>query len=249
VWQLLADLYKEDVDLQLACLTRAIHCRTQESFLGKTHLRLANLYVQRGDYARAKYHIETYYATYTRNGWNISFEVQNLLRAQWMQRVTADSSDAIDYAELTNRILFRGAQCSIAVVTHVDRTRQRIHLVYGERQRTTIRFSDVRQRTDVGTFLQLYWLPRQGEGVNMVGVIPVKNPNLNNLAYLKRIEGRVRLPEGQQFTFLRQNSVHCYVGKHLLQGITDGQTIKVLAVLDYNSRKSEWSWSAVRIER
>ena len=45
VWQLLSDVFTDDEDKQLACLLRAVHCRTQETFLGKVHIKLANLYI------------------------------------------------------------------------------------------------------------------------------------------------------------------------------------------------------------
>lgn len=48
VWQLLSDVFTDDEHKQLACLLRAVHCRTQETFLGKVHIKLANLYIKRG---------------------------------------------------------------------------------------------------------------------------------------------------------------------------------------------------------
>ena len=58
VWQLLCDLYKGEPDIQLACLLRSVHCRTQEVFLGKVRMKLVSLYISRGDYPRAKYHLD-----------------------------------------------------------------------------------------------------------------------------------------------------------------------------------------------
>lgn len=45
VWQLLSDVFTNNEDKQLACLLRAVHCRTQETFLGKVHIKLASLYI------------------------------------------------------------------------------------------------------------------------------------------------------------------------------------------------------------
>lgn len=36
VWQLLSDVFKDDSEKQLACLLRAVHCKTQESFFGES---------------------------------------------------------------------------------------------------------------------------------------------------------------------------------------------------------------------
>ena len=47
VWSLLSDVFVNEPEKQLACLLRAVHCHTQENFLGRVRIKLAALYIQR----------------------------------------------------------------------------------------------------------------------------------------------------------------------------------------------------------
>ncbi len=60
-WNCLADTYDDiDADLQLACLCRALQCRTKDdSFRVKVHEHLGYLLLERQHYAAAKYEIAT----------------------------------------------------------------------------------------------------------------------------------------------------------------------------------------------
>lgn len=54
VWDLLSSVFYNEPEKQLACLLRAVNCRTQESLLGKVRIKLATLYVKRQQYDYAK---------------------------------------------------------------------------------------------------------------------------------------------------------------------------------------------------
>ena len=58
VWQLLSNVFTNDQEKQLACLLRAVHCRTKENFLGKVRIKLADLYIRRNELAQAKFQID-----------------------------------------------------------------------------------------------------------------------------------------------------------------------------------------------
>jgi hypothetical protein len=125
VWQLLYEFYRGEPDIQLACLLRAVHCNTQEVFLGKVRVKLVSMLVQRKDYPRAKYHLDQMVRCYMRQGWHLPYEVQNWMNEHWVNATQADSSDAIDYKQYTDAILANGANNSIAIVTYVDYSSKR----------------------------------------------------------------------------------------------------------------------------
>ena len=75
VWQLLSDVFVNEQDKQLACLIRAVHCRTQENFLGKVRIKLAALFIQRNQFDLAKYQIDKVTQCYLSQGWHLPYEV------------------------------------------------------------------------------------------------------------------------------------------------------------------------------
>lgn len=102
VWQMLAEIFDEEPDKELACLLRAVHCRADEKFLGKVRIALAKNYLKRDDKARAKFHLNKVARTYLNNGWNAPFEILPLMKA--VENVAAEGSDNTDYMTITNEI-------------------------------------------------------------------------------------------------------------------------------------------------
>lgn len=120
VWQLLSDVFSQDEDKQLACLLRAVHCRTQESFLGKVRTRLASLLIKRSLLDHARYQIDAVAQCYTAQGWRIPHDIEDWMRQPWYSSATPDKCNPIDYQRITDDILCAGSEEYIAVVTFVN---------------------------------------------------------------------------------------------------------------------------------
>lgn len=120
LWQFVSEMYSDDELMWLACLLRASHCKAAEKFLGKVRLELANYYITKQDFPRAKYQLAKIVECRRAEGWSLSAEVINYVMSSWYGACEADSSDPIDYRVPTNNILYIGANESIAVVTNAD---------------------------------------------------------------------------------------------------------------------------------
>ena len=105
VWQLLSDVFTNDQEKQLACLLRAVHCRTKENFLGKVRIKLASLYILRNQYDYAKYQIDKITQCYLSQGWHLPYEVDCWIRQPWINTVTPNGKAPIDYMAITKAIL------------------------------------------------------------------------------------------------------------------------------------------------
>ena len=251
VWQLLCDLYKGESDIQLACLLRAVHCRTQEVFLGKVRMKLVSLYINRGDYPRAKHHLDQVTRCYVQQGWRLPAEVQNWMRESWVHTTPADSSDGVDYQKYTNAILSQDAHESIAVVTYVDTARKRAFVVYGKELRTTVSFSDLQMRVKEGSLLKLKWTAGSNGSIDVVGVEPVTVSALKDLSYLRVLEGKAEKHGNHPFAFVRAHGISCYIHPDDVrkQALENGRSVSVLAVWDYNKKKDMWNWTCVSLKK
>lgn len=251
VWQLLSEMYNEDEDMKLACLLRAVHCRTQETFLGKVRAKLVSLFITRHDYPRAKYHLDQIVRCYIQQGWHLSFEVQNWIREHWVQETTADNTDAIDYISLTDTILTYGAKESLAVVTYVDTEKKRARLVYGEKQMVTCKFSDIHLKIRQGSLLKLKWVISRTNEMNIVGASPADTKSLQEISYIKRFDGQIEKRDDKPFAFIKGKGIRCFISPNEVQrySITGGEEMSVLAVYSFNKKKNEWSWACVTLNK
>ena len=251
VWQLIGDIYDEDDTIQLACYLRGVYCCSKENFLGKLRIKLAALYIEKNDYARAKYHIEKVVQCYENNGWRLPREIQIWLQYDNVRMATSDSSDGVDYKLYTNNILHLGANESMAVVTYVDNTAKRAILVYGLKKRASVKLANLKVKVKAGTLIKLYWEQDKEGRINVLGA-DIKNlSDIENLPYIKRPEGAIAKSADKSFAFLKTKDVKCYINPTQVENnkLNNGDVVSVLAVLDYNKKKGEWAWVCVALKK
>lgn len=242
----MSEIYKEDIETCLACLLRAVHCKTQEKFLGKVRMKIASIYLSRTDYSRAKYHIEQITQCYMEEGWHLPYEVQNWTRESCMLNATVDESDSIDYKRITDGILLKGTNKSIAIVMAIDAVNKRVVIIYGEKKRAVVKIKKMNIKE--GTLLNIYWIPAQNGEIKIVKAELIKD-EIVNCPYIKRISGSVLKSANKSFAFVKGQNIDCYihpkkVEKYNLKG---GETVTVLAVYNYNKGKEEWSWTCMSV--
>lgn len=250
VWQLMGEVYKDEKDIQLACLLCASHCRTQETFLGKVRMRLISLFVSRGDYPRAKFHLDKITRCYVQQGWRLPVEVQHWMKESWVQSTVADSSDGLDYKKYINAILSHGANESVAIVTYVDHIRKRVLMVYGKEQRTSVRYVDLKVPAKVGLLVNLKWT-QDSDNINVVGAEIVDSSALKGISYIRLLEGKVERHSRNSFAFVKKDNISCYIRPEEVQRhqLEDGDSVSVLAVWDFNKKKAMWNWSCVTLNK
>lgn len=217
VWQLLSEIYRGDVDVQLACLLRAVHCKTQETFLGKVRMKTVSMYLMRRDFPRAKYHLDKMVSCYLQQGWRLPYEVQNWMNETWVSNAQADSSDGVDYKQYTDAILARGASQSIAIVTYVDPSRKRVHLVYAEKKHTVVSFSELGIKVKIGSLLELQWISENDGDIVVVGAKMTDRRALEGLSYVKYIEGEISRQGNNPFAFVNDGKMECYIKPEIVQ--------------------------------
>lgn len=244
VWQLLSDVFANDEEKQLACLLRAVHCRTQEKFLGKVHIKLATLYIRRGLLNSARYHIDAVTRCYVSQGWRLPYEIECWTHQPWFNVTTPDGKVSIDYMSITDSILCDGAEECTAVVTYVNQNSQKSSVVYGKEKRMVLRF---RFKVKVGDVLKLHYIT-ESEGRTRVlsSTLVQLSTNLN---YARHVNGRVEKRSDKDFAFLKSDSVRCFIAPNIVQkyDLKNGDNARSLIVYDYNKKKESWNWVCLKI--
>ena len=245
-WQLMSDIFRDEPDKQLACLLRAVHCQTQESFLGKIRIRLAENYIQRQDYPRAKYNIDKVSACYLQQGWKLPGQLQQWSWQNWLQTVQPDSSDPIDYTSITNALLFTELEECVGVVSYVDKKAKKVALVFGIKKRVMSEYVTWKRKPKEGDLLRLHY-SRDGGRITIVNAEVVEESM--SLSFLKQVTGTVVKQENNPFAFLKCGSEKCFVSPVFVSkyNLKRNDMASALVVYDYNKKKDDWGWSVISI--
>ena len=251
LWQFVSEMYSDDELMWLACLLRASHCKAAEKFLGKVRLELANYYITKQDFPRAKYQLAKIVECRRTEGWSLSAEVINHVMSSWYGACEADSSDPIDYRVPTNNILCIGANESIAVVTNADCNTKRAYIVYAKEKTTAVKFKEVGFTPKQGDLLKLKWVENGGKGIKVLAAEKVDVASFESVSYIKKINGKVLRGEGQNFAFVRAEGGNCYVAPDNVKkyALENKEQVSAVAALTYNKKKDVWNWMCIKIEK
>lgn len=244
VWQLLSEAFANEEDKQLACLLRAVHCRTQESFLGKVRTKLAALYIQNQWFDLAKFQIEKVIQEYQAQGWHIPKDVANWSRNPWMETAKACNKAPLDYKSITDSILCEGADEALAVVSNVDPNSNRVTLIYGYKKRITQKLP---LKVGIGVVLKISYITEADGKVRILNTEPA--PFQKGLDYAQVVEGTIIKRDHHEFAFLESTEKQSFISPQLVQKfrLQDKEHIKALIVYSYNKKKDTWSWTCLSI--
>jgi hypothetical protein len=246
VWQLLADVFVNDEEKQLACLLRAVHCRTSETFLGKVRIKLATLYIRRNQLSYAHHHIDAVTRCYATQGWRLPHQINNWIHESWFATSTPDSQDPLDYMTITNEIICEGAEEAIAVVTYVDPNSRKISMVYGKNRVVS---QKLRFKVNVGDILKIKYVI---DGERRIIILTAKKVDLrNNLNYVKSVEGTIDKRSDKDFAFLRSESLRCFISPNIVRknNLKNGDSVESLIVYDFNKKENSWNWVCVTVKK
>lgn len=246
VWQLLSDVFINDQDKQLACLIRAVHCRTQENFLGKVRIKLAALYIQRNQLDLAKFQIDKVTQCYLPQGWHLPYEVDCWIHQPWINTVTSSDKAPFDYMGITNEILGIQTEEVIAIVTFVDPNSHKATMVYGHEKRMS---QKLRFKVDTGTVLKLNFVIESNGKQRILNAGKCKLPT--DLNYAKRIEGTIKKRNDWAFAFLHYGNEKAFISPNMVNRykVTDGENVKCLIAYDFDKKKDSWNWVVVNVNR
>lgn len=246
VWQLLSDVFTNDPDKQLACLIRAVHCRTQENFLGKVRIKLAALYIQRDQLDLAKFQIDKVTQCYLPQGWHLPYEVDCWIHQPWINSVSSTDKAPIDYMAITNEILGEKTEEAFAVVVYVDSKSQKTAMVYGLEKRMSHK---LRFRVDTGMALKLNFVIESDGKQRLLRTEKCKLPK--DLNYAKRVEGTIKKKSEWPYAFFNYGTEKAFISPNVVSkyNVTDGENVKCLIAYDFDKKKESWGWVVISVNR
>lgn len=246
VWQLLSDVFVNDPDRQLACLLRAVDCNSQEKFLGKVRIKLANVCIQRNLLSLAKYQIDQITKCYLSEGWRLPYEVDCWLHQPWINTVTSSNKSPIDYLTISDEIIYGKVEKALAIAIYFDTNLRKTTLIFGHKKRLVQKLP-LKVRT--GDVIKInFIMDSNGDPYVTSAVFSSLEGGLN---YAKEVEGTTLKRQDKDFAFLKTKNGDFFISPNTVRKykIQDGMAIKSLVVYDYNRKKDSWDWTCVTINK
>ncbi len=247
LWKQAAELV-EDPELRIALLCKAVEVEHDESFKGSSRLALAKALIARGMPANAKQELDIYRNFYLSQGWHLKNDFIDVDRTIPPTIVAADNKQLYaHYLPMAEEFIYSAVPSELAVKVadkQVD-----------DRNRPGRKLTQWTLRTKEGTlFLKKpakfgldnrtpngsVYDVRQRDG----RIVWIKKSSQNPLEqeWIKKVEGTLRLRtdrNGNPYALLDG----VYIGRRLLSGIADGQTITAIAL-----RQDDGRWSAIALK-
>lgn len=245
VWQLMAEIYKDDQEIVFQCYCKALSLRSPDEFLVKIREIFASILIQRRMFSEAKTEIENILKVKEQTETKIPPKVVSWTNEEWYKTAKSKTNN-IDlyrtYNQLAEELMFSDIEEKIAVVTFVNTEKNIINFIIDRNQTGFFKYNQSIRIPKMGDVLKIKFKEYQNDGFCQVYNVK-KGADVESKA-IKYLEGEIKIiPSGIGFLddiFVDKS----LVDRHKIQ---NGQMTKVKAILTFNKKKSDWGWKAIEI--
>lgn len=253
IWQLMAEI-QTDYTKRLACLMRAVSCRTEEKFLVKVRQIFASTLIDGKHYAEAKLQIAKLVTCLSGNGNKVPTAVQNWMAEPWYASIQPASASplCVDYMSITDSLLYGNLDEVLAVVSFVNKDKSIANVVYGREKTGFFKYARLLRKVRVGDVLDLRFDMKNAAGSNNrlnVAVATLHKGKVKDSDFYKRVGGHVRSNSKGTFFSIDFQGGSAYIPMQLMKEhkLSVGDNVVATAIYDYNKKRGEWGWRCISV--
>ncbi len=248
VWELLAEIFSDDKDIQFACFCKALSLKTPEEYLVKLRQSFAEILIDRKMYPEAKTEILTIITTRQKNDWKLPNQIVQWILQGWYQSAIAKKNNFDLYADnikLAEEILFQDIPEETIVVESVNKQKNMLNFVKDKQKYGFFNYYGKLTKPQVGDILKVRFNGKGQDGFYKILTAKKADSNTKSVA-IKEFEGTIKLNSSQNFGFIED----VYVDSQLIKQnkLTNDQLVKGKAIISFNKKKKEWGWKAIEIK-
>lgn len=251
VWNLLAEIFTNDKNKQIACYCKALSCRTPPEFLVKTRYEFAKLLIKEGTYNEAKTEIELLVEVKKHEGWKIPAEVTNWQSQEWYKSARNFQNNFQfykNYLSEAEEILFQDIEPEVAVVEFVNTEKKLLYYIVNKDVSGNFKYQGHLKNPKVGDFIKIRFEKKTSRETGEVFYqILTAEPTIErpSRVVFREFQGQLSKKEGQNFGF----ADNVFIAPELLaQFSKEFKEIRGNAILSFNKKRSEWGWKAISVE-
>jgi len=248
VWQLMAEIFKNDKEIQFACYCKALSLKTREDFLVKLRLAMAGVFIEKKMYDEAKTEIESVIQTREKEGWKITNQIAQWQNMPWYEPATIkrDNKEVYNsHLKKAEEILFRDIEEEVIVVEFVNNNKNILNFVKNKNKFGFFNYSDQLNKPEIGDVLKVRF---NGEGQNdFFKILSAKKAESNTESVaLRDFSGILKVITPHMFGF----ADNVFIDPKTIEdnNLKDRDSLVGKAILSFNKRKNEWGWKAIKID-
>ena len=248
VWELMAEIFSEDKDIQFACYCKALSLKTPEDFLVKLRQTFAKVLIEKRMYNEARTEIQRIIETREKKKWPIPKQIVLWTEQEWYKSATVkkDNQDLYsNHIKQAEEILFQDIPEEIIAVEFVNENKSMLNFVKDKRKFGFFNYSGNLTKPQIGDLLKVRF---NGDGQDgFYKILSAKKADSNVASdAMKDFEGTIKVISPQNFGFIEDIFVEPKIIEE--SKLTDGQQVKGRAILSFNKKKNEWGWKAIEIK-
>lgn len=248
VWELMAEIFSEDKDIQFACYCKALSLKTPEDFLVKLRQTFAKVLIEKRMYNEARTEIQRIIETREKKKWPIPKQIVLWTEQEWYKSATVkkDNQDLYsNHIKQAEEILFQDIPEELIAVEFVNENKSMLNFVKDKRKFGFFNYSGNLTKPQIGDLLKVRF---NGDGQDgFYKILSAKKADSNVASdAMKDFEGTIKVISPQNFGFIEDIFVEPKIIEE--SKLTDGQQVKGRAILSFNKKKNEWGWKAIEIK-
>ncbi|WP_418637413.1 DUF7017 domain-containing protein [Winogradskyella sp.] len=249
VWGLMAEIFKDDKELEFACYCKALSLRTPNEFLIKTRQVFTKILVERELYAEAKTEIKHIITVRENKGWRIPSDILAWTESKWFIDAKENPNNKNLYAKhikKAEKLLFKDLPEHIVAVEFVNSDKKILNFVKNEMFHGFFKYQGIVKNPKIGDVLKVRLEQIGNEGFHKVLTVEgIKTDDLADIPAIKETSGVLNIPEGKPFGFIDDVFVPPNIIKE--NNLSNKDEVKIKAVLSFNKSKEKWGWKVINV--
>lgn len=245
VWQLMAEIFPEDNEIQFSCYCKALSLKTPNDFLVRIRQIFAEKLIERQLYNEAKTEIQLVISTREKNGWNLPHQITHWTEQDWFKSVSAktDNKDLYSqYIKKAEALLLQDIPEEVVAVEFVNENKNVLNFVKNKQKFGFFNYYDHLDKVRIGDILKVRF---NGDGVNgFYKVFSARKAESDIPSDAIRFySGVLKVISPRNFGFVDQ----VYVDPQIIKdnNLKDGQVLTGKSMLSFNKKRKEWGWKAI----
>lgn len=247
VWELMAEIYPEDKDIQFACYCKALSLKPPDAFLVKIRQTFAGMLIERNMLVEAKTEILKVIAAREENHWKLPGQITHWADQEWYKTAVAkkDNQDLYSgYVKAAEELLFRDIPEETIVVEFVNKNKSILSFVRSNRISGFFNYDDFLANPEIGELLKVRFIGNGTNGYYKVATLKKADTDENE-EFFRNFKGVLKIIQPTAFGLA--DEVFIDPGLVKIHMLTAGQTVKGKAMLSYNKKKEQWGWKAISL--
>ncbi len=245
VWDLLATLHEEDLELQMACFAKALLCDVPDKFSLKIRFKLAEILISKGDWKAASIEIDTIMATRIKNNWKISSELNQFKENVKYQKPIAGSNNYILYTSLKHSaemILHHGIPFQLGVIWNINQEKNTAQFFVDDTVNGGFSLKGKNLSLSIGDVVRIQTEKSETQLQAFYKVLNIRaTTDLPLSSQVKSFTGQLRI-------IGRIGLIgDVMIASNFLTKLSTNQEYKGVAVVSYDFTRKKWGWKAIKI--